>query len=328
MSEMLKLEFDADNPLVSIVIPVYNGGNYMREAIDSALAQTYKNVEVIVVNDGSTDNGETEKIALSYGDKIRYIHKENGGVSSALNCGIRAMHGEFFSWLSHDDVYFETKVEKQIDAWKLFKDKTVLICGKRIQIDKNSDEILNASQTNIFPANVLVNWQGAMINMMKKGVINGCSLLIHKNIFMDNDLFFDESLRYAQDLLMWYQIFLKGYSVYRIDDVGVKSRVHDKQLTQTGRSIFKKDSLSICNMLIDDIVQKSDKEHNLIFYYLMNNAKYGNKAVVKIGIKKAKPLKKLSAAQRAKIRLFSIYGSIRPLIRKMYYKIFKGIKTK
>ena len=63
-----------DKPLVSIIIPVYNGSNFMREAIDSALAQTYPNIEIIVVNDGSTDN--TREIALSYGDKIRYFEKE------------------------------------------------------------------------------------------------------------------------------------------------------------------------------------------------------------------------------------------------------------
>ena len=111
------------------LIPFSFGGNKARKAElffqdfdkgNSALSQTYKNIEVIVVNDGSNDDGKTEEIALSYGNKIRYFYKENGGVSSALNCGIRAMHGEFFSWLSHDDVYFETKVEKQIDAWKLF----------------------------------------------------------------------------------------------------------------------------------------------------------------------------------------------------------------
>lgn len=64
-----------EKPIVSIVIPVYNGANYMKEAIDSALNQTYPNCEVIVVNDGSNDNGATEKIALSYGDRIRYIKK-------------------------------------------------------------------------------------------------------------------------------------------------------------------------------------------------------------------------------------------------------------
>ena len=87
----MKEEF---NPLVSIVIPVYNGAEYMREAIDSALAQTYKNIEVIVVNDGSKDN--TDEIARSYGEKIRYFKKENGGVSTALNLAIQNMQGEYF----------------------------------------------------------------------------------------------------------------------------------------------------------------------------------------------------------------------------------------
>ena len=77
----------------------------MREAIDSALAQTYDNVEVIVVNDGSSDDGKTAEIAKSYRDNIKYVEKENGGVASALNRGIEEMQGDFFSWLSHDDVY-------------------------------------------------------------------------------------------------------------------------------------------------------------------------------------------------------------------------------
>ena len=69
-------------PKVSIVIPAYNASNYLSEAIDSALAQTYPNVEVVVVNDGSPDDGATRAVALSYGDRIRYVEKENGG------CGI------------------------------------------------------------------------------------------------------------------------------------------------------------------------------------------------------------------------------------------------
>ena len=88
------------NPKVSIIIPVYNGSNYLKEAIDSALNQTYANVEVIVVNDGSNDNGKTEALAKSYGDRIKYCYKENGGVASALNYGIKTMHGQYFSWLS------------------------------------------------------------------------------------------------------------------------------------------------------------------------------------------------------------------------------------
>ena len=101
-------------PKVSIVIPAYNASNYLEEAIDSALAQTYSNIEIIVVNDGSLDDGATERVALAYGDKIRYFYKENGGSSSALNFGIANMTGEWFSWLSHDDLYLPEKIEKQI----------------------------------------------------------------------------------------------------------------------------------------------------------------------------------------------------------------------
>ena len=103
-------------PLVSIIIPVYNGANYLREAIESALGQTYGNCEVLVINDGSNDHGETEREALKFGDRIRYFKKENGGVASALNFGIRKMQGEYFSWLSHDDVYSPQKIEKQLEA--------------------------------------------------------------------------------------------------------------------------------------------------------------------------------------------------------------------
>src|SRR5215470_19778957 len=101
-------------PLVSIVIPVYNGSDYLREALDSALSQTYPHVEILVVNDGSTDAGATEAIARSYGDRIRYFWKPNGHVASALNFGIQQMRGEYFSWLSHDDVYLPDKIKIQM----------------------------------------------------------------------------------------------------------------------------------------------------------------------------------------------------------------------
>lgn len=82
-------------PLVSIIIPVYNGENYVCDAIDSCLLQKYKNIEIIVVNDGSVDS--TEKICKSYKDKIKYFFKKNGGVASALNLGIEKSSGDYIS---------------------------------------------------------------------------------------------------------------------------------------------------------------------------------------------------------------------------------------
>ena len=67
------------------------------------------------MNDGSNDNGATEHIAKSYGTKLKYYKKKNGGVATALNLGIEKMTGEYFSWLSHDDLYYSKKIEKQIE---------------------------------------------------------------------------------------------------------------------------------------------------------------------------------------------------------------------
>ena len=80
-------------PLVSVIIPCYRQAQYLREAVDSVLAQTYSPVEVIVVNDGSDDN--TEEVAKSYGDRIRYVYRDNGGLSAARNTGLEHAHGEY-----------------------------------------------------------------------------------------------------------------------------------------------------------------------------------------------------------------------------------------
>ena len=100
-------------PKISVIIPVYNGQNYLREAIDSVFTQTYKNYEMIVVDDGSTD--KTWEMIQSYGSHLYGIQKENGGVASALNCGIRHASGEYIAWLSHDDLFLPNKLERQVD---------------------------------------------------------------------------------------------------------------------------------------------------------------------------------------------------------------------
>lgn len=316
-----------DLSLVSIVIPVYNGANYMKEAIDSALNQTYENIEVLVINDGSKDDGETEKIALSYGDKIRYFYKENGGVSSALNLGIREMKGEYFSWLSHDDAYFPEKVSSQMEALQRFKTKNIVCCCKSIMIDKDSNTITRAIKRKDLEKNTVIDSDNVLIHLLKTESFNGCALLIPKNIFTDNDLYFDESMRYSQDLLMWYRIFLKRYSLIYTDEIGVKNRIHDKQLTQTGKALFKKDSLAIGDMLLDEIIAKSDKTNKFIYYFLRNNAIYNNTGVVRKGLKKVKGKRKLSLSQRISLKWYVFYGGIRPAIRRIYYRIFRKVKT-
>lgn len=101
-----------NRPTVSIVIPCYNQAHFLSESVDSALAQTYAEIEILVVDDGSTDN--TRAVAARYGDRIRYIHQENGGLAAARNTGIRHAKGELIALLDSDDRWLPHKLETQV----------------------------------------------------------------------------------------------------------------------------------------------------------------------------------------------------------------------
>jgi glycosyltransferase involved in cell wall biosynthesis len=208
-------------PRVSIIIPVYNGANYMREAIDSALAQTISDVEVLVVNDGSRDGGATAEIARSYGDRIRYIEKENGGVSSALNRGIAEMRGRWFSWLSHDDHYLPGKVAVELAFLDGNPEARVVGCNFELidehgHITSEFREQLPIVRTG---REVLSSW------------IYGCGLMIDRAALIDAGLF-NESNRTTQDLEMWLRLVERN-PVHLIPDVLAQFRQHAEAGSQT-----------------------------------------------------------------------------------------------
>ncbi len=192
------------NPLVSIIVPVYNGSNYLREALDSALAQTYKNLEIIVVNDGSID--DTESIALSYGDKIRYFRKENGGTSTALNLGIKNMRGEYFSWLSHDDLYYPNKIERNVEELAKLTDKNTIIIS---DVDGMTDHTrtfrsaLYQEHRDAYPSRNSFWLYPVVYNKT-----HGCTHLISKKVFETVGLF-DVNERVAHDFEFYYRAFAR-----------------------------------------------------------------------------------------------------------------------
>lgn len=213
-------------PLVSIIIPVYNGSNYLKYAIDSALAQTYDNIEVIVVNDGSTDNGKTARIAKSYGNSIQYIEKPNGGVSTAINLGIKKMHGEYFSWLSHDDAFLPNKTEVQISYLKEHNllDKKVIAYSDYQVIDRRS----RALQNIILNEKLTTKHQNYAF---LRCVMSGISMLIPKSAW-DTYGELDEQLKCTQDYEKWFEMN-ETYRFVHVPKVLVQSRYHPGQVTNT-----------------------------------------------------------------------------------------------
>ena len=207
------------NPKVSIIIPVYNGSNYLKDAIDSALAQTYKNLEILVINDGSNDDGKTREIALSYKDKIRYFEKENGGASSAINLGIKEMKGEYFSWLSHDDMYYPNKVERQVEEILKYDKKTILLSNYDYinpQGEKIQSVYLDHKMMEEKPDYAVLRSQ-----------IGGITLLIPKEAFEIHGEFSLEQ-RCTQDYYMWFR-FLKDYKFVHMKDILAMTRIHSMQ---------------------------------------------------------------------------------------------------
>ena len=245
------------NPLVTIVIPVYNGENYLDEAINSALSQTYKNIEILVVDDGSKDG--TEKICKKYKDKIRYIKKSNGGVASALNVAIKEMNGDYFSWLSHDDLYFEDKIEKQINFLSHLDDKDVILFSNYIFINEFGRKILDVK----IPPKIYLNKPEYLL---LRGCINGITLLIPKHAFEAcGD--FNEELRCTQDYDMWHKMIVK-FKFIQIEDYLSKTRIHSLQDTVSNPRANSEGDM-LWTRLINDIPDKRKKqmEGNLYNFY-------------------------------------------------------------
>lgn len=247
------------NPKVSIIIPVYNGSNYLKEAIDSALVQTYKNIEIIVINDGSNDEGATEQIAKSYGSKIKYFKKENGGVATALNLGIEKMTGDYFSWLSHDDVYYPEKIERQIAFLEGLKNKKVVLYSNfsTLEDGKISRVILDHK--------MLV--QKKKYSLLR-GCVNGVTVLVPKFI-LDKTGIFNPDLKYTQDYDYWMRV-QDVYPIVHMEDVLSITRFHSKQESRLANAVPECDRLWVKMIENLDDAEKAQYEGSLYsFYYEM-----------------------------------------------------------
>ena len=267
------------NPLVSIVIPVYNGSDFLVEAIESALNQSYQNIEILVINDGSNDNNKTEKICKSFGNKIRYFYKENGGVATALNMGIQQAKGDFFSWLSHDDFYDINKIKTQIKFINDNPNAKIVCSNFEIFFQENkTTEDRKIKEYKVFKngRDILENW------------LDFCTFLVDVDCFKKIGLF-DEKLKTIQDLEMQMRL-ISSFSIFPINetlstrrehsgqDSKIKLKLHLKELDnyiinvyyKYGFNFFKKDSesrfLTYFHLAVK-IMKMSCKKSARFFYF-------------------------------------------------------------
>lgn len=210
---------------VSIIIPVYDGEKYIREAVYSALNQTYKDFEIIVIDDGSKDN--TPNILETYGSKIKWKSQENKGQASAINEGINMAEGKYLAYLDADDVCLPERFENQVKY--LDEHPNVgLVYSDRHQINENGEtQRIIKSQ----PPNNFVLLQNNYIPR---------SAVMHKKECLDEVGLFDESITGGDDWDMWIRISEKFEMGY-IGKPLVKYRVHKKNI-----SLIRPNRLDYC----------------------------------------------------------------------------------
>lgn len=251
-------------PLVSIVIPLYNGSNYIEQAIESALVQDYENIEILVINDGSTDQGAGRDICMRYADRIKYMEKPNGGCASALNYGILAANGEYISWLSHDDLYEPNKISHQIS---LLNQKGL---DPNCTIISNAGRLIDGEGNPIYhPAMREKNYLRDIDffrHLLFKYCVNGCGMLIPRRLFLEG-LSFNEQMRFVLDWNLWLKMAASGVGAYIDDTVLVGNRVHGEQVTVKQKELHQKETHQTVSELFVFLKDKPAEYMKELYYF-------------------------------------------------------------
>ena len=210
-----------NNPIVSVVIPTYNRAEFITRSVKSALKQTIKNIEVIVVSDGSTDN--TDKIISNINDeRLRYIKLfENKGAPAARNIGLKNSKGQYICFLDSDDEILPSKLEKQLEVFNNLKEKkSIVYCGFYYIYSKTNEaikEIIPKEKGDIY------------YKIIENNCVGSPTPLVHRECFEKSGMF-DESLESCQDWDMWIRLS-KYYNFYFIPECLANVYIHGNQIS-------------------------------------------------------------------------------------------------
>jgi len=229
--------------LVSVIIPVYNASPFLKDSIESVIAQTYSNIEIICIDDGSTDN--SLEILKSFSENITIISQENQGLSSALNVGIKKMNGKWFKWFSPDDVMSSNAIETLVNTGKKFSN-TIIYSNWEL-IDEKNNQLRSFKESNY---NELSNFD-YNIRLLDRQLINVNTTLIPSSLFKKCNI------RYLDDpVVIDYDFFLTAallcdVKFYLIPKSLIKYRIHTTQLSH--KNISK--TLEYVSQIKDEILQ-------------------------------------------------------------------------
>jgi glycosyltransferase involved in cell wall biosynthesis len=226
-------------PLVSVIIPAYNQGKYVGEAIQSVLGQSFRDFEIIVINDGSTD--ETSQVAKSFSDaRLRYIFQENQGLSAARNTGIRNSKGVYITYLDADDLFTPTKLAVLTQILEAEPDMG-LVAGQAVPIDEKGNRI-----GRIFDKPVPMDQRELLLsNPLHVG-----SVMLRMS-WQKKVGYFDESLRSYEDWDMWLRLAKMGCKMGWVSKPVSFYRFHTNQMIRNSRQMTEA-TFAVLDKLFND----------------------------------------------------------------------------
>lgn len=214
-----------NTPLVSIITPSFNQGQYVEETIKSVINQTYSNIEYIFIDGGSTD--ETMQIVEKYKDKIDLvIHERDKGQANAINKGFKLAKGVLIGWINSDDILYPNCVEKIVELYNE-KSNGSIYYGSLNTVITSDSSIRNTYITLIDSRDDLLTKN---YNLIQPGSF-------YKSVFVSNINYLDEELQYALDLDLWLRLLMYG-KIYRIDNCQIAA-IRDWDGTKTSRGKHK-----------------------------------------------------------------------------------------
>jgi glycosyltransferase involved in cell wall biosynthesis len=200
------------HPLVSVVIPFYSGVNWLKEAIDSVLDQTYKNIEILVINDGSPES--LDEVKNKYNSVVKIINKENGGPASARNLGIEKSTGKYIAFLDSDDIWLPEKLTRQISE---MEKKGYVWSHHSYEMFWDNNNKTKVIDTSVYSGDIYTD---CFISLK---IQTSCVVVLRKMI-IDSNIFFPINKRYGQDASFYKQIARK-YPIGYIEGIHSRFRI-------------------------------------------------------------------------------------------------------
>ena len=236
------MEIKAKDPLISVVIPCYNSENFIRESIESVLNQTYKNIEIIVIDDGSEDS--TLSILQGFSGFITILSQNNAGAGSARNAGLNASKGEYVAFLDSDDYWEPDKIKIQLNQMQR-ENLDLIYCGGK-KIEKNSQETVLSPQFRGNCYEYFLRYPTTAI------ILLGCSSALFRKSILVSSGYFDPSFKGAAEDWDFFRRLCKYAKVGYVNESLVGYRIHENNVSKRGFTDFFTGNLRAVRKMIKE----------------------------------------------------------------------------